>query len=78
MAQLAKMVGDVRGIEYVPISFAVADDLAYWEETLNGAPELLELPSDRPRPSPPEHSAHSRWKISLSSRRPWLFSWFFS
>ena len=28
MANLAKMVGEVRGIEYVPISFAVADDLA--------------------------------------------------
>ncbi len=25
------------------------DDLAYWEENLRGAPELLELPADRPR-----------------------------
>jgi len=36
MAQLAKMVGDVRGIEYVPISFAVADDLAYWRAEIPG------------------------------------------
>jgi amino acid adenylation domain-containing protein len=27
-----------------------ADNLAYWEENLCGAPELLELPTDRPRP----------------------------
>ena len=36
MANLAKMVGDVRGIEYVPISFAVADDLAYWRAEIPG------------------------------------------
>jgi amino acid adenylation domain-containing protein len=29
---------------------AFADDLAYWEENLRGAPGLLELPTDRPRP----------------------------
>jgi amino acid adenylation domain-containing protein len=29
---------------------AVADDLAFWVENLRGAPPLLELPSDRPRP----------------------------
>src|ERR1700733_11117877 len=29
---------------------AVADDLAFWKENLRGAPPLLELPSDRPRP----------------------------
>jgi non-ribosomal peptide synthetase component F len=27
-----------------------ADDLAYWDENLRGAPELLGLPTDRPRP----------------------------
>ena len=27
-----------------------AQDLAYWEETLRGAPALLDLPTDRPRP----------------------------
>ena len=28
-----------------------AEDLAFWEETLRGAPPLLELPADRPRPT---------------------------
>ena len=28
-----------------------AGDLAYWEEKLRGAPALLELPADRPRPN---------------------------
>ena len=27
-----------------------AEDLAFWKENLRGAPELLELPTDRPRP----------------------------
>ena len=27
------------------------EDLAYWEENLRGAPPLLELPADRPRPA---------------------------
>jgi amino acid adenylation domain-containing protein len=30
---------------------AFAEDLAYWEKTLQGAPALLELPTDRPRPA---------------------------
>ena len=29
---------------------AFAEDLAYWREKLGGAPALLELPTDRPRP----------------------------
>ena len=29
---------------------AVADDLAFWKENLRGAPPLLEIPPDRPRP----------------------------
>ena len=36
MANLAKMVGEIRGIEYVPITFAVADDLAYWRAEIPG------------------------------------------
>jgi hypothetical protein len=36
MANLAKMFGEVRGIEYVPISFAVADDLAHWRAEIPG------------------------------------------
>ena len=36
MANFAKLFGEVRGIEYVPISFAVADDLAYWRAEIPG------------------------------------------
>ncbi|HEX8361991.1 MAG TPA: condensation domain-containing protein, partial [Longimicrobium sp.] len=28
----------------------------YWKETLTGAPELLELPADHPRPARPDHA----------------------
>jgi hypothetical protein len=36
MATFAKLFGEVRGIEYVPIGFAVADDLAYWRAEIPG------------------------------------------
>jgi len=36
MANFAKMVGEVRGLEYVPISFEVAADLAYWRAEIPG------------------------------------------
>jgi hypothetical protein len=36
MAGLAKLINDVRGIEFVPISFEVADDLAYWRAEIPG------------------------------------------
>ncbi|HET6232766.1 MAG TPA: amino acid adenylation domain-containing protein, partial [Longimicrobiaceae bacterium] len=34
---------------------AMDADLAYWAERLKGAPALLELPADRPRPAMPSH-----------------------
>jgi hypothetical protein len=30
MAQLANLIGEVRGIDFAPIKFEIADDLAYW------------------------------------------------
>jgi hypothetical protein len=36
MANFAKLFGEFRGIEYVPISFAIADDLAYWRAEIPG------------------------------------------
>jgi hypothetical protein len=32
MAEFAKLIGDVRGLEFAPIKFEVADDLSYWGE----------------------------------------------
>lgn len=36
MANFAKLITEVRGLEFVPISFAVADDLAYWRAEVPG------------------------------------------
>ena len=36
MGNLARSIGDVRGIEFVPISFDVAADLAYWRAEIPG------------------------------------------
>jgi hypothetical protein len=30
MAQLANLIGDVRGTEFAPIKFEIAEDLSYW------------------------------------------------
>ncbi len=36
MAELAKFFGETRGIEFVPIKFEVAKDLAYWSAEIPG------------------------------------------
>ena len=36
MAEIAKLFGDIRGIEFVPIKFEVAKDLAYWSAEIPG------------------------------------------
>jgi hypothetical protein len=36
MAEFAKLIGDVRGIDYAPIKFEVADDLSYWSAEIPG------------------------------------------
>ena len=34
--EFASLIGEVRGIEYVPITFEIADDLAYWAAEVPG------------------------------------------
>ena len=36
MAEFAKLVGDVRGLDFAPIKFEVADDLSYWRAEIPG------------------------------------------
>ena len=36
MAEFAKLVGEVRGIEYAPVKFELADDLSYWSAEIPG------------------------------------------
>lgn len=36
MGELAKVFGEIRGVEYAPIKFEVADDLAYWSAEVPG------------------------------------------
>jgi len=52
MAGLAKLINEVRGIEFAPISFEMADDLAYWRAEIPGkvtaAAEALTGPTTPP------------------------------
>jgi hypothetical protein len=36
MAEIANLIGEVRGIEYAPIRFEIADDLSYWSAEIPG------------------------------------------
>jgi hypothetical protein len=52
MATFAEFVGEVRGLEFVPITFEVAGDLAYWRAEIPGkvvaAAEALSGPTTPP------------------------------
>jgi hypothetical protein len=37
--EFGKFIGEVRGIEYAPIEFEIADDLAYWRAEIPGKVE---------------------------------------
>jgi hypothetical protein len=36
MAEIAKLIGEVRGIEYAPIKFELAEDLSHWSAEIPG------------------------------------------
>jgi hypothetical protein len=36
MAELAKMIGEIRGIDFEPIKFEISDDLSYWSAEIPG------------------------------------------
>jgi hypothetical protein len=36
MAEFAKLIGEVRGLEFAPIKFEIADDLSYWSAEIPG------------------------------------------
>jgi hypothetical protein len=36
MGEFAKLIGEVRGIEFAPIKFEIAEDLAYWSTEIPG------------------------------------------
>jgi hypothetical protein len=36
IAEFAKLVGEIRGTEFAPIKFEVADDLSYWSAEVPG------------------------------------------
>ncbi len=52
MGEFAKLIGQVRGIEFVPITFEVADDLAHWRAEIPGkvtaCAEALSSPTTPP------------------------------
>src|ERR671932_1537947 len=36
MGEFAKLIGDVRGLEFAPIKFEIADDLSHWSAEIPG------------------------------------------
>ena len=45
--EFADVIGEVRGIEFVPITFEIADDLAYWAAEVPGQGERAGRGADR-------------------------------
>ena len=36
IAEFEKLVGEIRGTEYAPVKFEVADDLSHWSAEIPG------------------------------------------
>src|SRR6266436_8706646 len=66
--EFANAIGEVRGIEYVPIEFEIADDLAYWSATIPGKvtarAEALTGPTTRSE----EHTSELQSRLHLVCR----------
>ncbi|HEY0406879.1 MAG TPA: amino acid adenylation domain-containing protein, partial [Pyrinomonadaceae bacterium] len=71
----SKLAGEPSPLEELPIQYAdyaawqrehlqgeiLEAQLAYWKRQLSGAPPLLELPTDRPRPPVQSYRGASQW-----------------
>ena len=76
-----RLSGSHARLEELPIQYAdfalwqrewlqgarLDEQLSYWKETLAGAPPVLALPTDRPRPAQPTHRG-ARYRFSLSEQ----------
>jgi len=51
-AGFAATIGEFRGVEFVPISFEIADDLAYWQAAIPGRRARARRGTDRTDHSP--------------------------
>jgi hypothetical protein len=36
MSEIAKLIGEFKGMDYAPIKFDIADDLSYWSAEIPG------------------------------------------
>ena len=89
MAEFAKLMGEIRGIEFAPIKFEIADDLSYWSaeipvkalakaEALAGpiTPPDKRVQTINPPGSEVEQGAVATWGISTADQADALgFKW---
>ncbi|GHO46314.1 non-ribosomal peptide synthetase [Ktedonospora formicarum] len=71
LSDVQAQMGDFAAWQHQWLTEAVLEEqLSYWKGALEGAPTLLELPTDRPRPAVPSHRGalhHFRLPASLSA-----------
>ena len=86
-AMFAEAIGEVRGVEYAPIEFEIADDLAFWRAGIPGKiearAEALSGPTSRPGERVQLHGAPgaevgpgqvATWGVSTADRAE-AFGW---
>lgn len=67
-AQFASLIEDLRGIEYAPISFDAADDLAYWRAEIPGKVDLRVAALTGPTADPTAASPRRTRRVLRSVR----------